>query len=121
MSRKFYCAQCGVRMIVLRKAVQGQTIDLVEPHSCNEIIGDDEIFEIKEVPEMRKAEVDKMFKGFDFVQKINKAEVESVGLKDLRPKREELEVSSAPLNTLDAMKANTPTMPTDESGGFEDE
>ena len=123
MPRKFYCAQCGIRLITYRKSVpsQGIVADLVEPHSCEEFTGDEEVFKLTEVKEKRKAEVDKMFEGFDFVQKINKAEVESSGPKDLRPKREELVTSSAPLNTLDATKAQASSTPANEAGGFEDE
>lgn len=120
MSRNFYCAQCGTKLEIRRKAIpqKGIVVDLVEPHTCIEAGADFnlELLIGKQFPkvqptptqELQKEErINKMFEGFDFVQKLNKAvEVEHPDAPgDLRPKsqqREELVTNTAPPNLLNS-------------------
>lgn len=133
MSKQFFCALCGTKLEVIRKAIpqRGIIVNLVEPHVCSKTTKD--VFDVIGVEieratssvktpsiEQAKEEIDKkrkfnkMFAGFDFVQKINKAiEVETPAEPgDLRPKsnqREELVTSSAPTNVLSMASANAGT------------
>ena len=132
MSKQLFCAQCGARLETRRKAVpqKGIIVDLVEPHECGD---SDNVFNLEEVESERptnsgevtnltpqkemekKLKIDKMFEGFDFVQKLNKAtEIEHPSEPgDLRPnsmQREELQTSSAPLNVLASAKRDAGTV-----------
>ena len=103
MSRQYYCASCGAELVVYQKAIKsaGRVVYLVGPHECKEV---NEEFDLKDMEEAPK-DIDKMFDGFDFVQKLNKAnknyEIEKPETKDERPPRDEL-TSTAPPNVLSA-------------------
>jgi len=119
VSKQFFCAQCGTKLEVKRKAIpqQGVVIDLVEPHTCGKKGEEFDLINL-DTPKSPAEEmkIEKMFEGFDFVQKLNKAtEVETPGEPgDQRPKsarREELVTSSAPVGVLDIARNSTPSTP----------
>jgi len=113
MTKKYYCADCGLKLKVTLKAVpqEGRVITLIKPHVCKETSSSDldkdvpaENFEVlpKEIEKEVNEKVDKLFKDFPSVSKPGTAEHESV-LGDKRKKehlRDELITSSAPLSIL---------------------
>ena len=121
MSKKYYCAKCGLKLEVIQKANprEGIVMNLVEPHVCEETSLDKEIstgsespgtFKIldKENEKKLNRKVDKLFDEFPFVKRLNKASAEhevvtqeSGDKRDKKHLREELVTSSAPLNVLD--------------------
>ena len=122
-----YCAQCGEKLEVYRKAVPKlqKIFDLIRPHNCGEITLEDvneeaveKIVEneVNQTPPSSK--LDKMFDSFKFVKKLN----------DLKPKVSPLEAetgdrrnkddlrkeitSSAPTNLISSL-GNLPNSPTE--------
>ena len=100
MSKKFYCAKCGLKLKVIQKAnpQQGTVINLVIPHECQVVKvekgpfrGTKEI--IKKAPDLIEPpgafkildeenekkidkKIDKLFNDFPFVKKLNKSAAE---------------------------------------------
>ena len=125
MSKKYYCAKCGMKLEVIQKAnpQKGTVMNLVIPHECEETsfsnldkdIQSKEVstkgaFKILDKKNEAKIDkkIDKLFNEFPFVKKLNKASAEHETVTqesgDKRGKehlRNELVVSSAPLNVLD--------------------
>ena len=125
MSKKYYCAKCGLKLEVIQKAnpKEGTVMNLVKPHVCvlaeeaNEVSGDAPshfespgAFEILDKKTEKKLDkkIDKLFDEFPFVKKLNKATAEhevvtqeSGDKRDKKHLREELVTSSAPSNILD--------------------
>ena len=110
MARIYHCAECGTQLDFHRKAIRGGTIfNLIAPHTCGKTV---ELKEFKTVKVEVKpiAKMDKLFDGFPFVDKINKA---SPNLPDKRPAdnlRKELS-TTAPVNLV-KMAKNILTTPT---------
>ena len=122
MAKKYYCAKCGTELAVKAKAIPraGTVVHLVQPHDCTEDASEETMQSLgldKEQPSVaEELRINEMFKGFDFVQKLNKAtEVETPSEPgDLRPKssrREELVTSTAPEGALGAAKSPPPSTP----------
>lgn len=128
MSKRYYCAKCGVKLNIKQKTIpqKGIVMNLIEPHVCKDepILTDNkdvfagegpfEILDKKREKEVDK-KVDALFDQFPFVKKLNKAsaehEVVTQEAGDKRGKshlREELVTSSAPLNVLDSIKDRIP-------------
>ena len=131
MSKRYYCAKCGMKLEVVQKANprEGTVLNLVIPHICKETSFSDldkdvqpkevstkgafEILDKKNEAKLDK-KIDKLFNDFPFVKKLNKATAEhevvtqeSGDKRDRKHLREELVTSSAPLNILDmAAKSN---------------
>ena len=121
MSKKYYCAKCGMKLEIIQKAnpKEGIVMNLVEPHVCEETSLNKEISTGSESPGAFKIldkkneakldkKIDKLFNEFPFVKKLNKATAEhevvtqeSGDKRDKKHLREELVTSSAPLNILD--------------------
>ena len=109
MSKRYYCANCGLKLEVTPKAIpnKGIVVNLIEPHICEETSFSDldedvPIYpgKIEAVPVSKKLDF-----NIPFVSKLNKGayETESVGLTDKRKKehlRDELVISTAPLSIL---------------------
>ena len=127
MSKKFYCAKCGLKLEVFQKAIphKGIVMNLVKPHECLVSIDEEEdekdpfagkgAFEILDESKEKKLDkkVDKLFDEFPFVKKLNKATTEhEVVIQETGDKRDkehlrkELVTSTAPLNVLDNVKGN---------------
>lgn len=124
MSKKFYCAKCGLKLEIFQKAIphKGIIMNLVEPHEClvniDNVIADEKdpfagkgAFEI--LDESKEKKLDELFDSFPFVKSLNKAtaehEVVTQETGDKRDKehlRKELVTSTAPLNVLDKVKGN---------------
>ena len=120
MSRKYYCAKCGLKLEVIQKAnpKEGIVMNLVEPHECKEISSLDAIEEDRLIEEIETSGENKnindlfdkssgAFKILDKEneKKLDKTEHEVVTQEsgDKREKehlRKELVTSSAPLNVL---------------------
>lgn len=121
MSKRYYCAKCGLKLEVIQKAnpKEGTVLNLVIPHTCEETSFDKDVqpkevstkgaFKVLDKENEKKLDkkIDKLFDEFPFVKKLNKttAEHEAVTQEsgDKRNKnhlREELVVSSAPLNVI---------------------
>lgn len=120
---KLYCAQCGMQILTLRKAIQRirKIIELVEPHSCED--GPQEIEELKNIeltpvdrPTPRDKELNKMFDDFKFGEKISeintatKLDASTGDRRTSEHTRKELP-SSAPRGLLDQMKDHIGTHP----------
>lgn len=124
MSKKYYCANCGLKIKVIQKANphKGTVMNLVVPHECEETsfsnldkdvqpkeVSTKGAFEVLDKENEKKLDkkIDKLFDEFPFVKKLNKTtaehEVVTQESGDKRNKnhlREELVVSSAPLNVI---------------------
>jgi hypothetical protein len=118
MSKIYHCACCGQQLDFYRKAVprKGTILNLIAPHNCESTdIKPLEEFETVPAPHKPKAELDKLFKSFPFVEKINKDGLaDPLPITDRRPKenlRKELN-TTAPPNLVDMAKGLTGTRPT---------
>ena len=116
-----HCAQCGMELEVLRKAVPSEhkIYEVVEPHACGELDGVTFEEEVKE--EGKKPPTPKLgalFDSFKFVQKLNKLSTKPSPMQpqevgDKRDKdhlRKEIPTSTAPLNLLNRMKDISPSV-----------
>jgi hypothetical protein len=111
MAKVVYCAQCGLRIEVFRKALKGygRIIDIIEPHECLE-----EPVELDLTP----LEIPKTKATGEFVQNLDNLRPASVSTADLRDRRPTADVkSTAPIGVLDQIKANIPTKPANDIGG----
>lgn len=81
MSKHYYCAQCGMELFVLRKALpqQQRIVELVEPHSCNVLdkktINDDienntDEKEVVHIVNAKPPNLDALFAKFEFSKKL---------------------------------------------------
>ena len=123
MSKKYFCARCGLKLEIFQKAIphKGIVMNLVKPHECLVSIDDEKdkkdpfagkgAFEI--LDESKEKKLDKLFDEFPFVKKLNKATAEhEVVIQETGDKRDkehlrkELVTSTAPLNVLDNVKGN---------------
>jgi len=118
MSKKYHCANCGIELKVVRKAIphKRMIMNFVEPHTCDIEEGVKKLEEFKKAD--KKTNVDKFFDDFLFVSKLNKATAEhedvikeSGDKRDKKHLREELVTSSAPLNILDRVASSINTTP----------
>ena len=116
-----YCAQCGVELTTLRKAIKSQkrVVDLVEPHNCVEFAEDlaaltpinPELVPTDKVRPIPK-DLIKLFNDFKFVKKLNELDPKpatplNTETGDKRSKehlRKELNVSTAPLSIMDNLR-----------------
>ena len=105
MPKHIHCAECGLELLLLRKALKGKVYDLIEPHVCaeinNPIPGEGFVPVTKPHPIM----MDEQFKDFKFVQKIN--DLNAKAAEDKRAAehlRKELKTSTAPPNILNQIK-----------------
>ena len=127
MPKEFYCAECGLEILVYRKALQAQQriVDLVAPHTCSE--DDPKIpFNVESLPAIvkKKSKVDEIFDSFKFVKKLNglskplkkgSYEVEKVEESgDKRPKEDRRETSTAPEGLLGMLKNMPASEPENE-------
>jgi len=101
-----YCAQCGTRLEVFRKALKGygRIIDLIQPHKCPE-----EPIELDltptEIPV--KSPEGKFVQNLDILRPSN---TPSVSTADFRDRRTEVK-STAPASLLDQIKLQNPSIP----------
>lgn len=112
MAKVVYCAQCGQRSEITRKAVKGYGIvDIIEPHICHEepIPLDLEPIEIP----TKKADGE-FVRNLDNLRPANIGSVSTMDLKDRRPSQDVK--SSAPISLLDQFKQLNPSMPEGELG-----
>lgn len=124
MSKKYFCAKCGLELDVKQKAIphEGRVMNLVKPHVCEETSSSDldedvqpkEVkvagaFEILDGIKERKIDkkIDKLFDEMPFVQKLNKASAEheivteeAGDKRDKKHLRDELVTSTAPTGVL---------------------
>ena len=112
--RYVFCAQCGTKIEVLRKAVPalGKVFDIIRPHNCKEATNEEPADEtMQKMVRNEKAappNLDKIFDSFKYVQKLNdlepvKNDPVMEDQSDKRSKdhlRKELPVSTAPPNLL---------------------
>lgn len=111
MPKQIYCAQCGMELYAIQKALQSQqrVITVIEPHTCpdeepsipwkdvnNELI-------LKDKPKPKK--LDSLFDSFKFVSKLN----------DLKPKKpfnevEDFQDGPGDLRDPDLIRADTKTI-----------
>ena len=123
MPKNFYCAQCGTELRLFRKFVNSQSriVNLVEFHTCIEIVDDTptdpKLLVLTEKPKSMPIDISKLFDDFKFVQKLNnldeKAEVHRENHGDKRSKehlRREL-ISTAPEELLNRIKPSAKTRP----------
>jgi len=122
MPKALYCARCGIQLAMTRKVYKMQIIDVVEPHECGPI---------QEIPVVDNSDIEKILKTkdeplkaaksarvmldtFPFVQKLNaaKSEVERPQMQDLRPGRDEVVSSIAPLGVRDMVLERSGASPT---------
>ena len=117
MPKAFYCANCGTRLSVALKAIQGNIIRLVEHHECPDEPVEFDLSPI-ELPEY-KPEVGEKNK---FVQKINdlpnvQRNIPAPDMKDRRP-ADQVKQTDAPAGVVEQMgfmQNTTPVGdPTDE-------
>lgn len=122
-----FCAQCGEKLEVFRKAVPSQqkVYEVIRPHNCDKVALEEmseEVIEKIEEEEKKppSTKLNKLFDSFKFVQKldnltpkpssITEAHEETYG--DKRDKdhlRKELLTSSAPTGLLDKIKDLSPS------------
>jgi hypothetical protein len=115
MAKVVYCAQCGTRIEVYRKALKGygRIIEIIEPHECLETPVD---------LDLTPLEIPKKSADGEFVQKLDDLRPASVSTADLRDRRPSADVkSSAPLGILDQVKAAIPSQPAHDLGKGEPE
>lgn len=122
MSKTVYCAQCGMKLNTMRKALPtyGRIIDLVEQHECSEEPVELDLTPV-DVPSFTPA-----FMGKDqFVQNLNqldkKARLGPLGTEDLRDRRDAVDIksdvsSTAPQNLIEQVKQSIPTDPARDLG-----
>lgn len=124
MPKEFYCAACGVEILVYMKAVKGDVYKLLQPHNCQDSAELPSVKEMevanwepekKEVPKSMEAE----FENYEIVNQLNELE-RDLGMKeshkenygDRRPKEftksDEPIVSTAPEGLLSNMKPASP-------------
>ena len=124
--RYIYCAQCGEKLEIHRKAVpsKGKVYDIIRPHNCDEAALEDMSEEvIKKIAEnemkMVPPKLEQMFNSFKFVKKLNSfdqkleiephtAEAETGDKRSKEHLRKEIVTSMAPSNLLKNIK-NLPT------------
>ena len=128
MPLKLHCAQCGIELLIYRKAVSAQkrVVDLVEPHKCAKIDAEPTPapdLVLTDKPKPMSIDVKKLFDDFEFVKKLNNLDkkvtvdpasghIEDHG--DKRPKenlRKELSISTAPLGLINQIKPEAKTRP----------
>jgi len=112
MPRHIHCAECGLELLLLRKALKGKVYDLIEPHACAEINNPIPGSGFVPVSKPHPIMMDEHFKSFQFVQKINDLNAKST--MDKRPAeslRKELKTSSAPPNILNQIKTMQNSIP----------
>ena len=123
MAKTYYCAGCGLELLVHRKAYPNQQkiVNVVEPHECAES-DISEPLELKPNKREGAINLNHIFDSFKFVSKLNdlqeKTEKPKVierdtgmkdmheknyGLRDRRPK-DEIRTSTAPQGILGAVK-----------------
>ena len=129
MPLKLHCAQCGIELLIYRKAVSAQkrVVDLVEPHKCAKIDAEStpsQDLVLTDKPKPMSIDITKLFDDFEFVKKLNNLEPkrdpsmkvvheENYG-EDKRPKenlRKELSISTAPLGLINQIKPAAKTRP----------
>ena len=118
MSKIFYCANCGLRLDVFRRAMPkyGRILELVTPHECSEEPVEFDLTPI-DLPSPPPSE-----KENKFVKKLNELSPPSpfhnpsLDLRDRRPI--EQVKSSAPESLLTHLKGIMPTTPAHD---FQDE
>jgi hypothetical protein len=143
MAKTYYCAGCGLELLVHRKAYpkQQKIVDVVEPHKCSES-GILEPSELKPIEAKKTVDLNEIFDSFKFVSKLNGLEektekpevledppaefIDGVGVNHLRDRRpkEDLRTSTAPrgilgtIDNLDSSQAEKPMVePESEKGG----
>jgi len=124
MSKKYYCAKCGIELNINQKAVphEGRVIYLILPHICEETSFSDLDIDkskkdFKTLSGKNEIEIDKKvnktLNSLPFVSKINKATAEYESASKLQKAgdkrnklhvRQELPTSSAPLSVLDVAR-----------------
>jgi len=124
--RYIFCAECGEKLEVFRKAVPSlqKVFEIVGPHNCGEAtLGEpsEQILE-KMVENENKppSKLDKLFNSFKYVQKLNNLEPietnpmnqETGDKRDKEHLRKELQTSTAPLNLLNNIKNLPHSQPT---------
>jgi hypothetical protein len=123
--KKLYCANCGMELSVIRKAIPRlrTIVDLVESHDCERGPGTiDELEKLKDLvpinkPRQSQSEVDELFNSFKIVKNLNDLNTPASGLpgeasgdkRDKKFLREE--VSSAPSGILSQIKVGAAPKP----------
>lgn len=108
MSKLTYCANCGLRLNVYRKAIPkyGRIVDLIEPHECSEEPVEFDITPT-DIPVFQPSEKDNKF-----VKKLNELTPpvfpdKALNLQDRRPSDQVK--STAPESLLNFVKDASPT------------
>ena len=105
--KHLYCANCGIELLFIRKAVKGNIYDLVQPHECGQINSPEFKPIIIEKPSQN--ELEKMFDSFEFSKKINKLKIPTGDNRSddvIRKEKPEPIVSAAPQSIIEKVKGN---------------
>ncbi len=129
--KHIFCAQCGLELHFIRKVLQDQIIDCIEPHECaKEITLPEGISEIVLQPKPQPLDIKKEFDKFKFVKKLNDLtpkKPDSEPFKETGDKRstehlrKEILTSTAPTGLLDQVKSSTPSSPENTPLEIDDE
>lgn len=117
--KHIYCAACGTEVFLLRKVINQQIIEVVEPHSCCDPIKLPPLKErelILAPRDRNKAD----FSTYRMLQELDKLNKPTDTIFDRRPKEavKDITISSAPQGLLDQLKPSPPKQrPLDVSGG----
>lgn len=120
-----FCAQCGEKLEVHRKAVpkMQKIFDIIRPHNCGEVTLDDMSEEaidkiVENDAKPASSKLDKMFEGFEFIKKLNNLKsktspinVETRDKRDKETLRKELSTSSAPPSLFSHIKSSPNSQP----------
>lgn len=114
MAKVVYCAQCGQKIPIIRKALPniGRIIDIIKPHECTE-----EIQELDLTPmDVPRFEGEGEKEDEKFVQNLNDLRPPSMpNSPDFRDRRKEEDVkSSAPPSVLDSLQSMQASVPDKE-------
>ena len=110
MAKVVYCAQCGTRIEIYRKALKGygRIIDIIEPHECLE-----EPIEL----DLSPLDIPKRDADGEFVQKLNDLRPPTVSTADLRDRRPSQDIkSTAPASLLTQVKNLNSSIPEGDVG-----
>ena len=123
MAKHLHCANCGMELLLLRKALEGKIYNLVEPHQCSEEIAEPESGNFTPIAKPRPPEkvVEATFGKGKFVEKLNDLQPKPIPFEETGDKRSgdtmrKVKTSSAPPGILDNIKSLQNSIPASDPG-----